>query len=377
MSSRILIGGAVAQKPGSAGHAWQFLQYLLGLRRLGHEVLLVDRLRGSAQQEAAGIAWLRSVMEPVGLGTAWSLDLGGGRRAGVARADVLRFAADADVLLNVMGFCDDEELLGAARCRVFLDTDPGFGQMWAALELADVFAGHDVHVTIGERIGAADCTVPDLGLRWITTPQPVVLEHWPVQPAAGAERLTTIATWRGAYGPVEYDGHVYGLRVHQFRRFAALPSAAGGTFELALDIHDADAGDAVLLRDGGWHLVAPAEVASTVGDYRRYLQGSGGEFLVAKGIYVDSRSGWLSERSLCYLASGRPVVAQDTGFSARYPTGDGLLAFSTEDEAVAAVEEVRARPAHHAAAARELAEAHFDSDRVLTRLLDAIGAAAR
>jgi hypothetical protein len=377
VSSRILVGGAVAQKPGSAGHAWQFLQYLLGLRRLGHEVLLVDRLRGSAAQEAAGIAWLRSVLEPLGLGGAWSLDLGGGRRAGVARADVRRFAADADVLLNVMGFCDDEDLLGAVGCRVFLDTDPGFGQMWAALELADVFAGHDVHVTIGERIGATDCTVPDLGLRWITTPQPVVLEQWPAQPPTDAGRLTTIATWRGAYDPVEYDGHVYGLRVHQFRRFAALPAAAGGTFELALDIHDADAGDAGLLRDGGWQLVAPAAVASTVGDYRRYLQGSGGEFLVAKGIYVDSRSGWLSERSLCYLASGRPVVAQDTGFSALYPTGDGLLAFSTEDEAVAAVDEIRARPAHHAAAARELAEAHFDSDRVLARLVDEIGASAR
>jgi hypothetical protein len=377
VSSRIVVGGAVAQKPGSAGHAWQFLQYLLGLRRLGHEVLLVDRLRGSPEQEAAGIAWLRSVLEPVGLGDAWSLDLGGGRWAGVQRADALRFAADADVLLNVMGFCDDEQLLGAARIRAFLDTDPGFGQMWRALGLADVFAGHDVHVTIGERIGAADCTVPDVGLRWITTPQPIVLEQWPAQPPAPARRLTTIASWRGAYGPIDFDGHIYGLRVHQLRRFAALPAAAGGAFELALDIHDADAADARLLRDGGWSLVAPAAVASTVGDYRRYVQGSGAELQIAKGMYVDSRSGWLSERSLCYLASGRPVLAQDTGFSELYPTGDGLLAFSTEDEAVAAVEAVRERPAHHAAAARELAEAHFGSDRVLTRLLDEIGAAAR
>lgn len=378
MRGRIAIAGAIAQKPGSAGHAWQFLQYLLGFRRLGYEVLFLDRLDGAdPAREAAGVAWLSGVLGDVGLGDAWSLDLGGGRCAGVDRRAAVEFVADADLLLNVMGYLTDEGLLAAARRRVFLDTDPGFGQMWRALGLADVFAGHDVHVTIGEHIGSAGCTVPDNGLNWITTPQPVILDEWPVCPPGAGSRFTSIASWRGAYGPIDYDGHTYGLRVHQFRRFAELPRrAGGGTFELALDIHPADDADRRRLSDGGWRVVPPSSVASTPDGYRRYIQFSDAEIMVAKGIYVDSASGWLSERSLCYLASGRPVLAQETGFSDLYPTGAGLLAFSTMDEAVAGVEAIRAAPARHAAAARELAEAHFHSDRVLSRLLDRVGAAA-
>jgi hypothetical protein len=371
---RIAIGGAVAQKPGASGHAWQFLQYLLGFRRLGYEVLLLDRLDGGAAGHAAGVDWVRRVLGEAGLGEAYSIDLGRRRHAGVSRRRALEFVADADLLLNVMGFIEDPELLTAARLRVFLDTDPGFGQMWRALGLADVFAGHDAHVTIGERIGAPDCAVPDCGLDWITTPQPVVLEQWPAQPPRAARRLTSVASWRGAYGPIEYDGRSFGLRVHEFRRFAGLPRRAGGRFELALDIHPADAADAALLRAGGWNLAAPAAVAATPGDYRGYIQASGAELMVAKGMYVESRSGWLSERSLCYLASGRPVIAQDTGFRELHPCGDGLLAFATPDEAVAAITAVRSDPLRHARAARALAEERFGSDRVLGGLLDAVGA---
>lgn len=375
-AGRVVVAGAVAQKPRSAGHAWQFLQYLLGLRRLGHEVLLYDRL-ADPDAAPAGIAWLREVLEPFGLDDAWTLDLGGGEHAGLDRRRALDFVRDADALINVMGFITDEELLGAARRRVFLDTDPGFGQMWHALGLADVFARHDAHVTIGERIDEPDCAVPGCGIDWITTPQPVVLDQWPAQPPGGGRRFTSIASWRGAYGPVEYEGHAYGLRVQQFRRFADLPRHTSATFELALDIDPWDADDRSRLVDGGWSLLPPARVAATVDGYRRWIQGSDAELLVAKGMYVDSRSGWVSERSLCYLASGRPVVAQDTGFGDRYPVGEGLLAFSTLDEAVAAVEAVRADPRGHADAARALAEEHFDSDRVLTTLLDAVLATAR
>jgi len=190
---RIAIGGAVARKPGAAGHAWQFLQYLLGFRSLGYEVLLLDRLEGG---HAAGIEWVRRTLRDAGMDGAYSIDLGDGVHAGVPRADALAFLRGADLLLNVMGYVTDEELLAAAPCRVFLDTDPGFGQMWLALGLADVFAGHDVHVTIGERIGAADCTVPDCGIDWITSPQPVALGAWPKLPAPRGGRATSVASWR-------------------------------------------------------------------------------------------------------------------------------------------------------------------------------------
>jgi hypothetical protein len=370
---RIAIGGAVAQKPGAAGHAWQFLQYLLGFRRLGYEVLLVDRIDGDAVRQAEGVGWVRDVFAAAGLGEAYSIDLGDGRHAGVPRRRALELVRDADLLLNVMGFVEDPELLAAARRRVFLDTDPGFGQMWRALGLADVFAGHDAHVTIGERIGAADCAVPDCGLDWITTPQPVVLDQWPEQAPLGARRLTSVASWRGAYGPIDFEGHSYGLRVHQFRRFADLPRRAGGSFELALEIHPADAADAGLLRAGGWELVSPAAVAATPDGYRRFVQGSGAELMVAKDMYVRARTGWFSDRSAAYLASGRPVVLQDTGFGEHLPCGEGLFAVASPEEAAEAMARVAREPARHAAAARAIAREHLDASVVLPRLLEEVG----
>jgi hypothetical protein len=376
MRPRILICGCIAQKAGQAGHTWQYLQYLLGFARLGYDVLFWDRLQGAVSRDDRRIAYLQAVMSEFGLAGRWSVALDDGTHAGLPRAAVLEHARTADLLLNVMGYCSDAELLEASRLRVFLDTDPGFGQMWKALELADVFAGHDVHVTIGERIAAADCTIPECGIRWIASPQPVVLDAWPaLPPPRGAFRFTSVASWRGAYGPVDFEGHRYGLRVHQFRRFSDLPRLTDARFELALSIDPAEQPESAGLRDRGWRLVDPAAVASTPAGYRGYLQASSAELMVAKGMYVDSRSGWFSERSICYLASGRPVLAQDTGLGDLYPTGCGLVTFSSLDEAVAGVEVIRRDYPRHARAARELAEASFGSDVVLTRLLHEVAAA--
>jgi hypothetical protein len=282
---------------------------------------------------------------------------------------------NADLLLNVMGFLSDQELLDAARRRVFVDIDPGFTQMWRALGLADVFGGHDDFVTVGERIGLADCAIPDCGVAWIPTRPPVVLEHWPaVAPAAGP--FTSVGTWRGRYDPVDFRGETYGLRVHAFRRFAALPTITKARFELALDIDAADQADVELLRENGWTLVSPFAAARDPWSYRDYIARSGAEFMVAKDIYARSHSGWFSDRSVCYLASGRPVVAQDTGIGELYPTGEGLLIYQGLAEARDAVERVRAEPLRHSRAARRIAAEVFDSDRVLGRLLDHLGVAA-
>ena len=312
-------------------------------------------------------------MSSFGLDDCFSLVLDDGRHLGAERDRVLRFLGDAELLINVMGFLSDEELLGAARRRVFLDTDPGFGQMWRELGLADVFAGHDDHVTIGERIELPACEIPTCGLNWITTPQPVVLEHWPVTQTPPQAAFTTVASWRGAYGPIDYGGRRYGLRVHEFRRFADLPRACGADFELALHLPPEERADEQLLRDGGWSLIEPKRVAATPQSYREYIQGSLAELMVAKGMYVESGSGWFSERSICYLASGRPVLAQDTALDGLLPLGDGLLTYTTLEEAVAGVDSIRSDYAHHADAARSLAEEHFDSDRVLSLLLDELG----
>jgi hypothetical protein len=201
-----------------------------------------------------------------------------------------------------------------------------------------------------------------------------VLDLWPEQRSNGG-RFTTVGSWRGAYGPIEWDGRTYGLRVHEFRKFVELPGMSGLQFELALDIDEAETRDLDLLRTHGWELVDPALVACDPVVYQRYVAGSKAEFVVAKNLYVDTRSGWFSDRSASYLASGKPVIAQDTGLDGLYPLGEGLVTFRTVDEAAAAVHEIAGDYRRHARAARALAEAYFDSDLVLANLVDAVEAA--
>jgi hypothetical protein len=188
------------------------------------------------------------------------------------------------------------------------------------------------------------------------------------------DAFTTVGNWRG-YGSVEHAGVHYGQKAHSLRRLLDLPRLTPEPFTLALSIHPDEVKDLEALSSHGWKLLDPAEVASTPGRYQRFVQGSRGEFGVAKSGYAASRCGWFSDRSACFLASGRPVVAQDTGFSRHLPTGEGLFAFATAEEAAAAVTEVSRDYARHCRAARALAETHFDSDKVLGTLLRGIGVA--
>lgn len=380
---RVVVAGAIAQKPGYGGHTWALLQYVLGFRELGWDVLFLDALASTACRDATGqpcapansinLAYVAALVERFNLAGSYALSIDGGREwvgvDGTAAMDRLR---SSDFLLNIMGFLTDPELLAAAPRRVFLDIDPGFGQMWRELKLHDVFGGHDAFVTIGENIGRPGCTVPTCGLPWVTTPQPVVLRYWPVAaPPAGPPKFSSVASWRGAYGPIEFAGRTYGLRVHEFRRFLELPARTGLAFELALDIHDADARDRQRLVEQGWRL-APPSVAKSVDSYQEYIHQSAAEFMVAKNMYVQSASGWLSDRSLCYLASGRPVLAQDCGTPAAYRRGEGLVLFTSLDEAADGARAIVADYPRHARAARELAEAHFDSAKVLRRIADQV-----
>jgi hypothetical protein len=331
----------------------------------------------SGVEESWNVAYLSEIMRRIGLGDRWAVLYDDGASVlGMSDAALDRAVDAAALLLNVNGYVHQERILSRVPVRAYLDIDPGFGQMWRALDLHDPFAGHDAFVTIGELIGSPGCTVPTNGLDWITTPQPVALEHWPAQPAAGAVAggaFTSVASWRGPFAPVEYEGVLYGLRVHEFRRFAALPARTSERLEVALDIHEAETTDIELLRSNGWQLTDPAQVAHDPWAYRDYVQHSKGELMIAKNMYVASRSGWLSDRSICYLASGRPVVAQDTGISELYPVGDGLLAFGTLAEAAEAIETVAGDYERHARAARALAEEHFDSRAVVRRLLQELG----
>jgi hypothetical protein len=376
----VAISGSIAQRPGRAGHAWVFLSYLLGLRDLGCEVLFLDRLEGRMLGEgerpgrargSRGARWLVETMRAAGLEDSYCLLLdGGGETIGLSRAEATARLAAADVLLDFNGFLADEELLGAVARRVYLDIDPGFAQMWEELGLARPFDGYDAFATVGSNLGKHDCGVPTGGRRWIPTRQPVLLDRW--RPAPGGRAFTSVGSWRGPFAPVEYGGRSYGLRVHELRRFADLPRMVDAPFELALEIDGADEADRELLRERSWGLADPSTVAADLDSYQRYLRGSLAEIAIAKEMYVATRGGWFSDRSACYLASGKPVLAQETGFSDWLPTGEGLLSFASLEEAVLGAEEIRADLDRHQQAAREIAEEYFDSRKVLRELLEAV-----
>jgi hypothetical protein len=366
----VVVAGAVAQRPGRGGHTWVFLQYLLGFKDLGWDVVFLDRVEAD---DARGIRYLEQVMSRAGVDDYAVLCEDGTKSVGLSREDVLKKVGKSAFVLNVNGFIDDDEVLARASMRVFLDIDPGFGQMWCELGLHDPFRGHDAYVTIGENIGEPDCKIPTCGLDWIKTPQPVVLDLWPEQ--QGGERFTSVGSWRGPFGPVDFQGETYGLRAHEFRKFAELPQLVNTGFELALDIHEADGKDLELLRANGWSFADPEEVAKDPWVYQSYIESSKAELMIAKNMYVRANSGWFSDRSICYLASGKPVLAQDTGFSDRYRAYGGLVPFSTLDEAAAGAEAICRDYQRHAKAARALAEEHFDSKKVLGRLVDLLGVA--
>ena len=379
MAETIVVAGALAQRPGYGGHTWVFLQYLLGFQRLGYDVLFVDRLEPGMCFDSVGdpapfrssenLRYTERVMERFGLSGRWSVLYDSGRdAAGLERREVIERAGRSVLLLNVMGYLDDREVLAAAPTRVFLDIDPGFGQMWHELGLARPFEGHDRHVTVGTRVGKPGCLVPECGLDWVTTLPPVELSQWEAAPAAGT-RFTSVSSWRGAFDPIEYEGKTYGLRAHEFRRFAELPRRTSASFEVALDIDDADEVDRDRLTGKGWELVDPRAAAGDPWRYRRYVQGSAAELMIAKNLYVEARSGWFSDRSACYLASARPVLAQNTGLEEVLPSGEGLVLFSSPDEAAQAAEEIAGNLERHSRAAREIAQEHLAAERVLGRLL--------
>jgi len=372
----VIVSGMIAADPHQGGATWAVLQYVLGLRRLGHDVHLIEPIKSSAPTlaETVNAAYFRRVAADFGLKAHATLlqDLAR-ETVGLTYAELARIVARADVLINISGMLTDPELTGSIPTRVYLDLDPAFIQLWHTQGVDMRFAGHTHFVTVGQLIGRPECAVPTCGLNWIPTNQPIVLDDWPLAGPIVHDAFTTVGNWRG-YGSVEHAGVFYGQKAHSLRKLIALPRRVPEQFLLALAIHPEETKDLAALAENGWRLVDPAAVAGTPAEYQRFIQGSRAEFGVAKAGYVASRCGWFSDRSVGYLASGRPVLAQDTGFGSFLPTGEGLFSFETEDDVLAAAEELRRDYARHAKAARSIAEEFFHSDKVLTRLLTEIGA---
>ena len=375
---RILVTGLLAQYP-LGGLSWHYLHYVLGLKRLGHDVYyLEDTGAWPYNPEEGGLGrdcrynveHLGRLLARFGLAGRWMYRFawknewyGLGERE---RREVVR---SADLLINVSGTVDRPADYREVRRLVYIDTDPVFTQLRLALgqtAWVERIGAHDVHFSFGESV---ESTMPPSGVSWRSTRQPVVLDEWNPQAAHGTS-FTTVMNWT-SYDSVRFANRTYGQKNAEFRRFLDLPGhVRPATLELALAAGKKKRPPRALLAAKGWRLVDPAVVCADLDGYRRYIEGSRAEWSVAKNAYVRGRSGWFSERSACYLAAGRPVVVQETGFSAHLPVGEGLLAFDTLEEAAAAIDEVQAHHARHSRAARAIAEAHFDSDKVLGGLID-------
>jgi hypothetical protein len=391
---RIVVTGLIAQHPTLGGVAWDYLQYALGLRQLGHDVYYFEdsgewpyTLDGGpsgrdwvAHDCAANVKHLAAVMERVGLGDRWAYRFPiKPRWFGMPHAHRREVLQTADLLINVSGSLERPAEYRSVRRLAYIDSDPVFTQVKLALrrghlKFHDRVDQHDVHFSFGERLSAG---VPETPYRWLPTRQPIVMSEW--RPKADhREVYTTVMSWT-SYKPLRYGGRVYAQKDSEFLRFLALPGQVAPTrLEVAVngtqhrkwqsDSLDETAGQ--LLARRGWGVADPLVVGASLDAYRTYLESSKGEWSVAKHGYVMGQPGWFSCRSACYLAAGRPVIVQNTGFDGVLPTGEGIVPFSTPDEAANAIREVDADYPRHARAAREIAEAFFGSEAVLSRLVE-------
>lgn len=380
----VVVAGPVANKPSNAGEAWCHLTAVRGLLRLGVDAYLVEEISPSACTlrdgtpaafaESANVEYFRLAVGQLGLQDRAALLLGTGEETeGLSFDRVCELADSADLLVNVSGHLRLPAVRNRFRRTAYLDLDPGFTQHWhAAGSSGSRLDGHDVHFTVGYRVGTPECSIPTCGIDWRPTRPIVLLDDWPVTNGE-RDRFTTVSSWRGPFGRIEANGRSYGLKAHEFRRFLELPERARQRFELALDIHPEETSDLARVRRHGWRVVDPRAVAGDPLAYRRYVQGSSAEFGVAQGVYVETRSGWSSDRTARYLASGKPALVQDTGLQSLYPTGEGLVPFTTLDEAVEGAASIARDYDAHAEAARALAERYFDATVVLARLLEEAG----
>ncbi|MFL5328625.1 MAG: hypothetical protein ACJ8C4_06895 [Gemmataceae bacterium] len=372
-----VISGPLANKPGNGGEAWVRLNWILGLQKLGHEVYLIEQIdtancanavgRPSSFGDSVNRTYFHQVMRTFGLADRATVIVDDG--ATVDRLPLRQLNALAEsgaVLVNFSGHLKLESLFKRFRRRIYIDLDPGFTQAWQlAGQLGPLFQEHDCFFTVGTNINQPGCSIPTCGLTWLTILPPVVLGQWTSTSVTG-EHFATIGTWRCPFGSVEIAGQKMGLKHHEFRKFIELPSRTDLKFEAALQFYPGDESDRQALAQNGWRLVDPISCAAGPVAYRDYIRRAGAEFSAAQGVYVQTRSGWMSDRTACFLAAGRPALVQDTGIGSEL-IGRGLVTFRTLDEAAAGACAIMQNYDDHSRAARTLAQTYFDSDRVLTK----------
>jgi hypothetical protein len=369
-----------------AGMAWMHGQFLMGLAKLGHEVFYVETTTAwpyhpleltTTCDPTYSLAYLAKIMQGFGLPDRWAYRAAyaDGKWSGPLGSEADQLIRSADAVLNITGSTTPEEV--DIPCRlVYIGTDPVLQELKIAMGdevLRRRVAAHDAHFSYGENIGQPDCLVPPLPVPTRAMRQPIVMEHWEGRPAPRRD-FTTVTNWEVNGYDVEYQGEVYTWsKHHEYLKLIDLPKRTAAHLELAMGLSGVSDGVRCLLRENGWTVVDAYEMSLDPWNYRDYILGSGCEFSVAKDMVVRTRSGWFSERSACYLAAGRPVVTQDTAFSKTLPTGEGLFAFDTQDEALAAIEAIEADYPRHSHAAHEIADQYFRAERVLGKVLAELG----
>ncbi|HUP48544.1 MAG TPA: hypothetical protein VNA04_07120 [Thermoanaerobaculia bacterium] len=379
-----VVWGQVGASP-FGGMIWQVLHHLAALRLLGFDTWYVEdsdrlvwdpRTWDLVSDHSQNVSLLSRYMEAAGFGNRWVFRPPGVNDRCEGRLDLAglhQLYRHCVVALNVCGSQEVREEHSRIACRLYLETDPGWNQVLVAqgdaARIAELDA-HDHHFTYGENIGSDDCRIPVTRYHWLATRPPVVGQWWSTtRPPAGA--LTTVANWKHGSKDVEWQGETWRWSKHvAFKRFLDLPRTSSLPLELSVGAISQEDRDE--LRRHGWRLRA-SESLERADAYRHYIQQSLGEFSVAKEQYVLPRSGWFSDRSACYLAAGRPVILQDTGFARYVPTGEGLFAFTGDDDVLAAIDAIRTDYARHSAAARAIASEYFDAETLLRRVLSAVG----
>ena len=375
---RAIVWGVFARYP-FGGITWQHLHHLAGLRRLRFDVWYVEDSDSALSHPTTHLrtldpvdnaAYLSRQMARVGLADRWAVRVPGSMEllCPPGTPPLAELYASADLVLNISGA---QELLPhheGIRHLVYLETDPVADQVRIAsgdVERRKTFDRYDALFTYGENIGQPDCLIPPTGHRWLTTRPPVCIDWWQTD-TKPRMALTTVANWRHEGNDVCWQGHVWRWSKHiEFQRIIDLPGRARLPLEIALG--GAKPREEKELMEHGWRIV---DSIVNPDEYRAYIQQSAGEFTVAKEQYVAPRSGWFSYRSACYLAAGRPVVTQDTGFGKYVPTCDGLFAYATLDEAAAAIDAIASNYEYHCGAAREIAREYFDAEVLLRHMLE-------
>jgi hypothetical protein len=385
---RLVVLGMMGRCP-FGGQTWLYLNWLRGFQRLGCEVYYVEddatwpydpRVNTITDDPSYAADYLGRTLARIGLGDRWAyraLYRGADDCYGVSSARLRELYRECDALLNVCGATVLNDDHRRARRRVYVETDPVTNQLELAsgkAKTAAVLDDHDTIVTYGENYGAPDCGVPLVGpYRYHKTRQPIDLELWPMAYDAGARHYTTIGNWKQQGHDVVWQGQTYHWsKHHEFLKFIDLPARCSpASFELCLNIDDD--GDRQALLDHGWRLSSPLAMSLDPWGYQEFFRGSRAEWTVAKDQNVRLRSGWFSERDACYLACGKPVIAQATGFENVLPVGEGLFAFRTFEDVAAAVESIERDYARACRAARAVAEEWLEASRVCRRFLDDVG----